>query len=264
MSPLQPPPLNTTTNPLPRPPNVTNPNSSQKTDTILCLHGYGTSSSILHLQLRALATALAEHNLHLAIPDAPFSVSAPGPGTLPAFADGPRPFRRWHTDATLAKLFGVSDQVVEEERGKVKEVLRESVKKVEEEGSGRVVGLLGFSQGAGLAAGICMDPELGGGVEFVVCVCGLYPALRLGVGEEKTDVGGRINLPSVHVLGARDGWKGQGVKIMEEYFVQEKVRMVECQIGHEMPSRPKDVAAVVNAVLEAWREAQEAQARQQC
>ncbi len=228
------------------------------TSAILCLHGYGTNGAILRLQLRNLGAALEAHGFHLIFPDAPFIVSMPGPGAMPAFADGPRPFRRWHTDATLSKLFGVSDTAVQEEQKAVRKLLRDAVSRVEEEGGGQIVGVLGFSQGVGLAAGLCLDADLAAGIKFAVCVCGLYPALA--VTDNAAWLAGRkegrkIDIPSIHVMGTEDSWKGQGEKVMNDYFVPEKARKIECKISHEIPSRPKDVAVVVDEVIKAWGDA---------
>jgi hypothetical protein len=80
---------------------------------------------------------------------APFTSNA-GPGILPFF-DGCGPFKRWlHSSVTIEamKKGDSTDEMPDE----VEAVVKEAVEKVKREG-GKVVGLIGFSQGTKVVAG---------------------------------------------------------------------------------------------------------------
>ena len=101
-----------------------------------------------------------------------------------------------------------------------------------------------------------MESALGKEFKFAVILCALYPALWLSdetEGMSTSEVRRLITIPSVHVQGRLDTWKGQGSKVLSEYFDQNTVERIEIDLGHEVPSKPKDVAAVVSAIREIWK-----------
>ncbi|KAI0023986.1 serine hydrolase FSH [Xylariomycetidae sp. FL0641] len=118
---------------------------------ILCLHGGGTNARIFTAQCRVLSRFLAPH-FRLVFAEAPFA-SAPGPDVLSVYAaDGP--FKRWlrwlesHTGhpaddgAAVAALDGALGAAMRADPG-----------------TGPWVGLLGFSQGAKLAASLLLRQQ---------------------------------------------------------------------------------------------------------
>jgi pimeloyl-ACP methyl ester carboxylesterase len=235
---------------------------------ILCLHGYGTNSDILRYQLRQITQALS-NTFRFVYIDGPFHVQNPGPGALPMFADA-RPFRRWHADGTLASIFGVSAVTLSDEQRQVRDLLRQTLsceKKYDTDSGGGsavggIVGVIAFSQGAGLAAGLCAHPELGRDIRFAVIICALYPALPLGREEEADEMEkvaaagpallSRIAIPSIHIQGKLDTWKGQGTRMLDQHFTSDQVKLIEFHTRHEVPNKPKEVAMIVREIRAMW------------
>ncbi len=142
-----------------------------------------------------------------------------------------------------------------------------------EEKSGRkVVGVLGFSQGAALAAAMCAEGEqgLGSVVRFGIFLCSYFTPLTLrsddgcetdrGVGDKKRGPGPggmprmivKADIPSVHVQKRADPWRVRGAKVQEVYFVSERAVTIQLDGGHEVPTKTEEVARVVEEVLKAW------------
>ncbi|KAI0475080.1 serine hydrolase FSH [Xylariaceae sp. FL0804] len=114
---------------------------------ILCLHGGGTNARIFRAQCRAVSRALAPR-FRLAYAEAPFD-SAPGPDVLTVYAaDGP--FKRW--------LRWLPDHQAVDDAAAVRQLdaaLRAAVEADDARGAtGAWAGLLGFSQGAKMAASL--------------------------------------------------------------------------------------------------------------
>jgi hypothetical protein len=118
-----------------------------------------------------------------------------------------------------------------------------------------IVGVMAFSQGAGLAAALCLDPELGKDIKFAVVICALYPAVSLS--EDENTEKNMIDIPSIHVQGTLDTWRGQGTKVLEEYFARGQVKRIEFRMGHEVPGKPKDAGIVADETLAIWKEVQD-------
>lgn len=161
---------------------------------ILCLHGGGTSGSIFRMQSRALISHLSPH-FRLVFADGPFFCD-PGPGMIPVYAnEGPfRRWLRWLADAHPP----VDDAAAIEE---VEYAMRTAMER--DTGTGEFIGLLGFSQGAKLAASVLYESQLrtehgvgdvdgmyarpgdvvegiaGGRWRFAVCLAGRAPLVCL-------------------------------------------------------------------------------------
>lgn len=233
---------------------------------ILCLHGGGTSATIFKIQTRHLQRSLQSHFRFVFI-DAPFESGA-GPGVLPVF-EGCDPFYRWTVPES---------QNHEQDQRHVRQVLREAIKN--DEGDGEFVGVLGFSQGGRMAAGLLADLEEGEATglpywQFGVLICAGYPPLsmstsRLGGAKPKGEVDGHgplrepgeeeiIHVPSVHVRGTLDPHLEKGRRLVK-YF-DEKTRIsMEFVMGHHLPaaagdttSRKGDTDEIRDAILRAFR-----------
>ncbi|KAL6863372.1 hypothetical protein ACO1O0_003624 [Amphichorda felina] len=238
---------------------------------ILCLHAYGTNAAVLRYQLRHITQAL-KGVFRFVYVEAPFHVRQPGPGVPPGFSDA-HSFRRWHSDKNLAGAFGVPAGDLRDERWQVRELLRETLETERQNAHGPgIVGIMAFSQGAALATALCMDPELGAGIKFAVIICALYPALSLTdeEGEGIVDCAVTkfsatcssprtvIDIPSIHVQGALDPWRGQGAKTLGQYFDDGRVRKIQLpDLRHEVPSKVKDAAAIADEVLAVWQSSRE-------
>ncbi|KAL8793460.1 MAG: hypothetical protein Q9195_003943 [Heterodermia aff. obscurata] len=175
---------------------------------LLCLHGGGTSAMIFKIQTMRLAHCLRPH-FHLVYVNAPFPCG-PGMGVLPVF-ESAGPYYRWTP-------VNPGDDVA-----RVRTAIR---KAMIEEGDGMpFVGVMGFSQGAMLAAGILMEQcRTGAGLagedvkfKFGVFLVPGFPPLGVdsrytglgdkyeyGKGEADSRYHGAIEIPSVHMHGLRD------------------------------------------------------------
>ena len=221
---------------------------------ILCLHGGGTSATIFKIQLRRLVFALRQYFTFVFV-SAPIE-SGPGPGVMPIFADS-GPYYRWIApeghDGELTQL-------------KVRELLKDAMKK----DGGEFVGVLGFSQGARMAAGLLADQEEGENEgmpkwKFGVLLCGSYPpsslsASRKPLGGPKDDVsrdehgeigepgiGEIIRVPSVHLRGLQDVHLEKGRRL-SRYF-SDKIEL-EFDQGHHLPGAAGDTTSPKTATAD--------------
>ncbi|MDI1487420.1 MAG: hypothetical protein OHK93_006690 [Ramalina farinacea] len=271
------------------------PNSTPSTPLprILCLHGGGTSATIFKIQTRHLARTLAPY-FRLIYVDGPFPSDA-GPGVLPVFVDC-GPYYRWMPPESFEDVeAGVQEQVVAARRTRervVDAIKRDEEREVEKAGGkggvGEVVGVLGFSQGARMAAGLLADQAASGdekGItgmpewKFGVLLCGSYPPYSIanagkrpeefkgakdehGVLEPPAEHEVMGDVPTVHVRGLRDPHLEKGRRL-GRYFGGEKEEM-EFEMGHYLPQAAGDVASggknatveIRDAILRAWRKSQ--------
>ena len=234
--------------------------SSANLPRILCLHGGGTNATILKIQLRRLVSALREH-FALVYVTAPLE-SGPGPGVLPAFADC-GPYYKWMAPEG-------------EDQGPLQLKVRALLKSTMSEDGGQFVGVLGFSQGARMAAGLLADQEQGedDGMpkwKFGVLLCGSYPPASLTATRNTTPktnghvqrdehgqirepyAGEMIGVPSVHMRGLQDVHLEKGRRL-SKYF-SDKIEF-EFDQGHHLPgaagdtTSPKTATAdLANAIL---------------
>ena len=219
---------------------------------ILCLHGGGTSGIIFSMQTRKLQHALRQH-FRFVFVDGPFE-TIPGPGVMPFF-EGCGPFWRW------VKTVGRNDI-------EVRQVLR----KILQEEGGPFVGVLGFSQGARLAAGILLEQQEQGQVEgqklrFAVCVNGTYPALILAkesslasqptrdaeLTEWDESYNLHIHLPSVHIHGDQDPYL-YGSRLLARCFDPQTAKVFEFDNGHHLPTSASDTERVAEEILRIHRD----------
>ncbi|GAB1312814.1 putative esterase afoC [Madurella fahalii] len=146
-------PSPTSASPSLTPPSATDHAIPDPRPRILCLHGGGTTGAIFHAQCRALIRGLPHFRLVFA--DAPFP-SEPGPGILPVYeAWGPPflrwlPWKPWHPQlddgaAARAIMSCLDKTKADDDAGG---------------GCGPWVALLGFSQGAKLAASLLLDQQV--------------------------------------------------------------------------------------------------------
>lgn len=214
---------------------------------ILCLHGGGTSALIFKIQTRRLQHALRPH-FHFVFVDAPFD-SGPGPGVLPVFADC-GPYYSW---------MHYPNQLLGQQRSR--QVIKEAIAK----DGGEFVGVLGFSQGGRMTAGLLADLQGGeeGGLprwRFGVCLCASYPPLSMEwarkeargeVWKGKSDWHGEvrevgkeeiIHVRSVHVRGTLDKHCEKGRRLVK-YFDKGMVADMEFVMGHHLPGAAGDTTS---------------------
>ena len=182
--------------------------------------------------------------------DAPYETT-PGPGVLPIFK-GCGPYYRWIVRE------GEDDR-------KIRNTLYH---RVEEPDAGGIVGVLGFSQGCRMAAGLLQDQQDGcesipAGFKFGVFVCGAYPPIRLSkkfslsipsgadMTEEANDE--LITIPSIHVHGLQDQWL-ENARTLAGYFDKSTSQVMEFDMDHQMPAVQANTDKLAQAILRAHEE----------
>lgn len=126
---------------------------------ILCLHGGGTNASILEVQARSYIPKLAPY-FRLVFPEAPF-LCAPHPAVIPVYEDF-GPFRMWSRWSKEQPVCG-GDPDCENENvlSEWDYQMRSAMEADDAQGAtGEWVGLLGFSQGAKVAASLLFEQQL--------------------------------------------------------------------------------------------------------
>lgn len=233
---------------------------------LLCLHGGGTNARIFHMQCRSLSFALKSH-FRLVFAEAPFP-SLAGPDVLTVYAEC-GPFKRWVVtaepnsverapretwDAITAALGDVMD--ADDARG----------------GKGEFVGVLGFSQGAKIAASVLLlQQEVPGGMgrlgrggsgrgfRFGVLMAGRGPLLPVEpekaawVGEKfdyeaNSKAGRLLRVPTLHVHGLQDPGLGYHQILLEDWCEAESATLVEWEGNHRLPIKTLDVKLVVSTL----------------
>lgn len=216
---------------------------------------------IFRIQTRRLQWAFRS-TFKLVFVDGPF-LSGPGPGVLPVFA-GCEPYFRWQI---------LDSDTPEQDQRRVRQVLAKVIK----DDGGEFVGVLGFSQGAKLTAGLLADQEEGNAAagmpdwKFGVMLCGAYPPLSLssarapstkpsqGVDEfgemRAPDDDEIIHVPSVLVRGTLDPHCERGRRLAR-YFDEETAISLVFKMGHHLPGAAGDTTSdkgdtqrIVDAIL---------------
>ena len=222
--------------------------SDEHLPRLLCLHGGGTSALIFKIQTRRLQWALRS-TFKFVFVDAPFN-SGPGPGVLPAFA-GCEPYFRW-----------LNPESPTPEQDQIR--VRQALKKVIKDDGGEFVGLVGFSQGGRLTAGLLADQAEGNAPEgmphwkFGVMICGSFPPLSLslarspstkpsqGVDEHgetrEPDEDEIIHIPSVLVRGTLDPHCEKGRRLVK-YFDPDTAVVLVFNMGHHLPGAAGDTTS---------------------
>ncbi|KAK7941587.1 uncharacterized protein PG986_013974 [Apiospora aurea] len=227
---------------------------------ILCLHGGGTNAVIFRAQCRQLSLKL-EPYFRLVYAEAPYA-SKPGPDVVSVYADY-GPFKRW--------LRWLPEHPEVEERA-AREAIDASVRQAmdddDEVASGPWVGLLGFSQGAKLAASLLYRQQirverLGKGsrgttdFKFAVLMAGRAPIIALKGPPDLMDVVNEehvLRLPTIHVHGTLDTGLPLHRELLEKYCSPETARVLEWPGGHRIPLKSTDVNPLIDQMLDVARQ----------
>ena len=231
---------------------------------ILCLHGGGVNAEVFALQARGLIAFLAP-SFRLVFADGPHFCDKPGPGIELVYG-GMGPFRRW-----LRWIPGehgpLDDELAAEEiRYSVRAAMRD------DPGTGPWLGLLGFSQGAKVAASLLFETQCGDQEwdwRFAVAMQGRFPLVSLGertrspalvnpgdlaeTFDYRGEVEPKLRLPTVHVHGLADPGLELHRRLMDQYCEPESVTLVEWDGDHRLPVKKQDVARVCEAIIKVAR-----------
>ncbi|KAF4943203.1 hypothetical protein FGADI_13564 [Fusarium gaditjirri] len=198
------------------------PDESLLLPRLLCLHGGGTNALIFHAQCRAIRARL-DKTFRFVFINAPY-FSHPGPDVESVYAEW-IPFRSWKRPGYVfgndSSQFSFTD---DEEIEKIDQCLATAMKKDDEAGAtGPWVGVLGFSQGANMAASLLRRQQtrkpdanlraptaavLEADLRFAVLLAGCGPLLWMRsdvTGDElEREKSEPLYLPTLHVHGLRD------------------------------------------------------------
>ena len=139
----------------------------------------------------------------------------------------------------------------------VESLVRSTVTRIRASG-GSVIGLIGFSQGTKVVAGLLRASEILSSrslsqpehdwcdFKFGISVCSSYPPPLLpasiceGLGEEEKVK--KIETPTFHVLGTQDEWMWAGRGLVDGYYEvgEGRAEVVEWDMGHHYPTRPEE------------------------
>ncbi|KAF2155147.1 hypothetical protein K461DRAFT_266452 [Myriangium duriaei CBS 260.36] len=230
---------------------------------ILCLHGGGVTAEIFALQARVLTSTLSSH-FRFVFADGPYFCDA-GPG-IAAVYGAYGPFRRW--------LRWLPDHSEVDDEAAVEEILyaiRGAMR--EDPGTGPWVGVLGFSQGAKVAASLLYDTQCRMkqtgtdefGWKFAVLLQGRHPLVSLseyskhpavinaGDVSEGFDYHGtfeeKLSLPTVHVHGLKDEGLPLHRRMLRQYCDPRSVTLVEWDGTHRVPLMKRDVTPICEAII---------------
>jgi predicted esterase len=245
------------------------PHTPDHRPRLLCLHGGGTTGAVFRAQLRAFAAPLSA-SFRLVFADAPFLCDA-GPGVLPVFADA-APFRRW-----LRWIPGAHAELDDDAaRDEIWWQLREAMDGDDAAGgAGPWAALVGFSQGAKMAASLLYEAQWReqNGVrdarrpdwKFAVLMAGRAPLVSLrpetdGTGlqrageiyEAPRNLGANNNIitrPTVHVHGLQDPGLPLHRRLLDDYCAKGTTSLVEWDGGHRLPIKAADVKKVTEAIF---------------
>jgi pimeloyl-ACP methyl ester carboxylesterase len=241
---------------------------------IICLHGGGTNARIFKTQCRVISRKLKPY-FRLLYAEAPFN-SGPGPDVVSVYADW-GPFKRWFPE------HGVGDRAAIEA---IDNAIKTAM--IEDDRSGAIgpwVGLLGFSQGAKLAASLMFRQqvrvqELGQAQarsdwKFAVLLAGRSPIvsldpdvfrssmlsnpsqIELSAPPELGDIMGEehvLKLPTIHVHGLADSGLHFHRELLDNYCSLESARVLEWDGAHRVPLKSADVNPLIEEILNLAKE----------
>ena len=248
---------------------------------ILCLHGGGTNSRIFRMQCRVLERSLSS-SFRLVYPEAPFSTT-PGPDVTFVYKKY-GPFKAWQrANPPTDNPRRVAKETVE----KIESSLSAAMRADDKLGAtGEWVALLGFSQGAKMAASILHTQQIfrqrrsWGATSlpefrFAVLLAGRGPLMWMApempmprgcvdaarpstsLDEPSLASGATEHIlwtPTVHVHGTRDPGIELHRRMFKRHCRPSTARMMEWDGEHRVPIKTVDVQALVKHVHAlAWK-----------
>lgn len=238
---------------------------------ILCLHGGGTNAFIFRMQCRVLEKRLGR-SFRLVYAQAPFISVEPGPDVTSVYKDY-GPFRVWLRDHRMSEVWTSRDIA-----SRIDAALALAMDADDAKGAtGDWVGLLGFSQGAKVAASILYRQQRCGmtSFRFAVLFAGRGPLVWLmpdlprphGLVDAATPfthsapawltLGSDehvLRLPTIHVHGLKDPGLDWHRDLLREYCDPLQATLLEWEGDHRMPIKSRDVEMIVQQIHKAAQE----------
>ncbi|KAH7355892.1 serine hydrolase FSH [Pyrenochaeta sp. MPI-SDFR-AT-0127] len=240
---------------------------------ILCLHGGGTNARIFKAQCRRL-TAQLDSEFRFVFAEAAFASDA-GSDVLSVYSQW-GPFKRW-----LRWLpehpWTPPDTIVTKLDYQLAEAMQHDNKCG---GTGKWVALLGFSQGAKVAASLLYRQQVreevmgkhnaGSSFQFGILMAGRSPLISLDPGSNLTpalpnaaeitdspelnkreyDGGHILRIPTLHVHGLRDMGLHLHQQLFEDFCDPACRRLVVWDGAHRLPLKLNEVSPVVHQIRE--------------
>nr|POF26371.1 putative esterase afoc [Quercus suber] len=238
---------------------------------LLCLHGGGTNARIFRAQLRAFYKPLAS-SFRLVFPDAPY-LTTPGTDVTSVYGEW-GPFKAWLRPGPLPNplpdMYDADQTMITD----IDTCISTAIHEDNDAGAtGPIVGLLGFSQGAKMAASLLLRSEVhrqeGGGkssdettseprnlhFRFAVLSAGSLPLVNLLGSNSPAEMHSlRLTSPTIHIFGLLDPGIAWHRRMLFDSCEDDCAEVVEWQGGHRMPFKDDDVAAVTDRLLEVARD----------
>ena len=246
---------------------------------IICLHGGGTNARIFRMQCRVLESTLRS-TFRLVYVEAPFP-SQPGSDVTSVYKNY-GPFKSW-LRITSSDIAREPHHIIESINTAIATAMYADT---QSGATGEWVALLGFSQGAKLAASILFaqqsiqrragpDAVIWPNFRFAILMAGRGPLVWLlpdnngvssfsistglvdaaspSIGGDEPDIPMNSNehiirIPTVHIHGLRDPGLRTHRALLSNYFEEELVSVVEWEGDHRIPIKRKDVDAVVQEI----------------
>ena len=240
---------------------------------ILCLHGGGVNAEIFELQCRSLISRLKD-TFRLVFVDAPF-ICPPHPTIIKVYGDH-GPFRRW-----LRWQPEHPEIDPETATGQIRYQLDLAMEEDDLRGAtGPWVGILGFSQGAKVSAGLLytqqklfekFGPDAPGSWDFKfgVLLAGRAPVVAMdaridmvpGIADAATLSSGFkdwpaenkgdhvFGIPTLHVHGLRDPGLKEHRILLNLYCEEGTTTLIEWDGEHRVPIKTHDVEAVATEII---------------
>lgn len=238
---------------------------------ILMLHGGGTNSRIFHMQCRSIDYHLKPHFRTVYV-EAPLP-SIAGPDVLTVYAEC-GPFKRW----VLTTEPNAVERQPKETWDLDERAIADAMDADDRRGAtGPWVGVLGFSQGAKMAASVLLRQQenpaalgrlrrAGCDFRFGVLMAGRGPLIQpdpdtadwLGAGE-KFDYASNLaakrvlHVPTIHVHGMQDPGLDFHEVLLSEWCEPGTTKLIQWEGNHRLPFKTPDVGRVVNAILDLAR-----------
>jgi predicted esterase len=220
---------------------------------ILCLHGGGSNSTVFKIQTRRLYWRLSSR-FRFVFVQGPLG-GDPGWDVMPTF-ESLKPFYRW-----VSRRFQIGDGGHEVTPQKEVQVIDQIILEAMEENGGRdsFVGVMGFSQGARLAAGMLLRQQLElrhygaskWGFKFGVVIGGPFPPIALNAEGIELDYSVLGQVPTVHAWG-RDDPVRWGAKDMADACDSPNTFVMDFAGGHHLPLVDEEAEELCGLIVDAW------------
>ncbi len=216
---------------------------------ILALHGGGTNERIFRAQCRVLEASLRAHGFRFVYVEAPFP-SVPGPDVLSVYSKW-GPFKAWLRSPDV--LVPAPQDIYAVEYSIATAVHADDLQGA----TGAWVAVMGFSQGARLAASLLLQQQqrfVGNfNFSFGLLLAGRGPLLDLCPELEASEKDTHLYIPTIHVHGLLDPGLAHHRKMYELCCDPGTTRLVTWDGDHRLPIKTADVQKVVSATLDMAR-----------